>query len=144
LTEVGSLRSRGANRSLIATRPRIEIPVSGGKHRHMTISNRNKNPPFLAVFSKINRHTELVEQPVSHWKQRTAAEINRHILGFASPRFGARRNSQPIGSTINSLQSLAEFARIACFQPKAFTGQWTWPDCNAISEPRAMLSGGKS
>jgi hypothetical protein len=96
----------------------IEFLVSYRKQSILTFSNRYNHrgslaaefPPNLrsplAFSTEINRHTELIEPPVSHSKQRTAPQINRHISEGSVARHtaapGQKQKSnffQPLGLT---------------------------------------------
>jgi hypothetical protein len=74
-------------RLLIETASRIEIRVTRSfkRRKHFLIETRTANCVAsgtrlrLAETAKINRDISLIESPVNHWKQRTAASINRNI-----------------------------------------------------------------
>ena len=122
--ELGSRRSPGRNKSLIATRPRIEILVSRRKHRYITISNSNRKPLFSAGISEISR--------------------NLSCLPFSLPVDNSNEIFQPIGSAITSLKSVADLIRTSRFQFKLPARFCTRQLCAVISVPRAMLPGGIS
>jgi hypothetical protein len=92
--------------ALIGTPVKTEFPVSYRKQKTGVHSNRyafmgsftaellrpsvvRTHLSFRFLFdspAKINRHTELIESPVSHSKQRTALQINRHTSRYYPAR----------------------------------------------------------
>jgi hypothetical protein len=67
---------------------RFAPPESPTRHR------RNLRFPF-AVHPKINRHTKLIESRVSHSKQRTRPQINRHISAMSRPSHVFANSAKP-------------------------------------------------
>jgi HD-GYP domain-containing protein (c-di-GMP phosphodiesterase class II) len=62
----------------IATGPRLESLVSHRKQTVLRIVTATRTTWSCVRPEKINRHTELIELLVSHSKQRTETQINRH------------------------------------------------------------------
>jgi hypothetical protein len=88
-TEAASSGTRKANKSLIATIPRLEIVVtySFERRKHFLTATRNGYSHSkvvsirIAEVAKINRKPKLLEPPVSYSKQRTEPQINRKLSG---------------------------------------------------------------
>jgi hypothetical protein len=65
---------------------------------------------LLANRAQINRYTGKIEHLVSHRKQRTGHQINRHTFGYPAARKNRRSR--------NSFASSASFASYASFSPR--------------------------
>jgi hypothetical protein len=80
------------------------VGSSEAELRPKAIRRAHRNLRFLfGHHAKINRHTELIESPVSHSKQRTGYPINRHT----SRCYPARQECFPKPYTLTSIPNPA-------------------------------------